>query len=353
MALGNPVKRPLPVRLVLTLGLCFLYAWRWLRLPSWVHIPLARRILDNWTEPMLSVLIRSRIQRAFIDQTCSLKRPAECVPRVETEEPYRLSPKDVASFYDNGYLPPFRAFDEDEIRAVGEEILEARERRSSVYGFVTDRDRHLEMPRMLEMIRRPAIVERCAQLLGPDLTCWRSQFFFKPPRGEAVQWHQASTYMVEDGFRPALVPPDRDELFQLTVWVAVDPATHANGCLRFIPGTADAIRTVTFGGGKGFYHSRYTLDYDCENAPVAAIEAKPGEAIIFSERTIHGSAANTTDHSRSAFNFRVIRPDTQVYPGKTEHRANHMNEVYPLDRWGCVLLRGEDRQGLNPIADSR
>ena len=49
-----------------------------------------------------------------------------------------------------------------------------------------------------EMVSRvPAITERLAQILGPDLNVWRTQMFHKPPKAPAIQFHQASTFMVE------------------------------------------------------------------------------------------------------------------------------------------------------------
>ena len=306
-------------------------------------------IVSNWTDPMFNILIKSNITRAYPDQTCTLNKPVDFSPRVAVEEANRLSDEQIKFFYDNGYLPPFDAFSEDEMRIFGDRILEVRQEPSKTYGFVTDRDRHFEMQGMMELMRRPAIIERAAQLLGPDLLCWRSQFFYKAPRGEAVQWHQASTYMVEDALEPALIPPNRNELFQLTVWVAVDPAYKENGCLRVIPGTSDSIRPVKFGGNEGFYSSRYELEFD--DTGIDYIEAKPGQVIIFSERTIHGSSANSTDNSRSAFNFRLIRPDTIVYKDKKKHRAAHMNESYRLSKWGCIVMRGKDTFGLNRLVD--
>ena len=350
MRIGQPIKRPRLVRWMLTLALCFLYAWRKLRLPSSIWSRQIRGILNNWTDSMFGILIRSRLKQAYPDQPCSLRRPATYKPKVEVADEFKLAEKDVRFFFEKGYLEPFDAFTEHEVRAFAHEIDIARKAESKHYGFVTDRDHHLSLPTLMEFIRRPAIVERLAQLLGPDLVVWRSQFFYKPPHGKAVQWHQASTYLVEDYLEPALIPPDRDDLFQLTVWVAVDPATKANGCLRVIPGTADAIRTITFGAGDAsFYKASYAMDHDFSKTPAVHLEARPGQAIIFAERTIHGSADNSTDNSRSAFNFRVVRPDTQVYKGKTYHRARHMGQKYQLDNWGCVLLRGEDKFKLNKM----
>ncbi len=102
------------------------------------------------------------------------------------------------------------------------------------------------------------------RLLGPDLLVWRSQYFYKGPKSPAIQWHQASTFMVEDYQDPGIFPPDRSEIFQLTVWVAIDDATPERGCLRFARGTHDRIRTIKFGGEEGFYNAAYTLDFDEE-----------------------------------------------------------------------------------------
>jgi non-heme Fe2+,alpha-ketoglutarate-dependent halogenase len=352
MQIGQPIKRPRLQRWALTLGLCFLFVWRKLRLPLSPFSRQIRLIMTNWTDRMFGILIRSRLKRAYPDQPCTLNHPPSYAPTVEVDEAHKMSEDDIRHFYERGYVRPFDAFTEAEMQSFYEEIEVARQAQGSHYDIVTDRDHHLSLPTLMEFIRRPAIVERCAQLLGPDLLMWRSQFFYKAPYGEAIQWHQASTYLVEDYMSPALIPPNRDELFQLTIWVAVDPATKENGCLRVIPGTADGIRTITFGAGEeSFYEASYASDFDFSNAEPDCIEMKPGQALIFSERTIHGSGANTTDHSRSAFNFRVIRPDTKVYKDKTVHRARHMGQKYNLGRWGCVLLRGEDRFGLNRMVE--
>lgn len=301
---------------------------------------------------MFGILIRSRLKQAYPDQPCTLRHPADYKPKIEMADAFRLNEDDIRFFFENGYVKPFDAFTEDEMRAFSGEIDVARKLPSPHYDFVTDRDHHLSLPTMMDLIRRPAIVERCAQLLGPDLLLWRSQFFYKPPGGDSIQWHQASTYLVEDYLDAALIPPERNELFQLTIWVAVDPATKENGCLRVIPGTADGIRTIIFGAGdESFYEANYAMDYDFSKTAPHVIEMRPGQALIFSERTIHGSGENTTANSRSAFNFRVIRPDTKVYKDKTVHRARHMGERYNLGRWGCVLLRGEDRFGLNRMVE--
>ena len=63
-----------------------------------------------------------------------------------------------------------------------------------------------------------AITERLAQLLGPDLLVWRSQFYNKGPGAEALGWHSESCFLFDGAGRvPALEPRAPAELFQITV----------------------------------------------------------------------------------------------------------------------------------------
>jgi non-heme Fe2+,alpha-ketoglutarate-dependent halogenase len=198
----------------------------------------------------------------------------------------------------------------------------------------------------------PAITERVAQLLGPDLLCWRSQLFYKPPHSPAIQFHQASTFMVEDYLDPAIFPPRLDEMFQLTVWVAVDDAVPENGCLQFVRGTHNRIHTIKFGGEEGFYNASFSLEFDRDPQRVVTLPVKSGQFVIFSERCIHGSLPNTTDRHRLAFNMRVIPTHVPVYTNKKFYRSVYNGGKYHLDKWGVVVLRGEDRYQLSRAMDA-
>jgi non-heme Fe2+,alpha-ketoglutarate-dependent halogenase len=196
-------------------------------------------------------------------------------------------------------------------------------------------------------MKHPAITERLAQLLGPDLLVWRTQMFHKPPKAPAIQFHQASTFMVEDYLDPALHPANRNEIFQLTVWVAVDDATYENGCLDFVRGSHTNINTIKFGGEEGFYNAQFSLEFDRDPKRIVRVPCKSGQFIIFTERCIHGSAANTTDRHRLAFNLRAIPTNVAVYPKKEKYRSVYNGGKYYLTNWGVALLRGEDRYRLS------
>lgn len=59
-------------------------------------------------------------------------------------------------------------------------------------GFADDptAHRHLDARIGHDLCADPAIVERAAAILGPDLLLWHSRFFDKPPGAGPVPWHQ-------------------------------------------------------------------------------------------------------------------------------------------------------------------
>ena len=350
MIIPEPRDRSFAQRTLYLLGVLFLASWKFLRLPVSFWWTPVRCILENWTWSMYRVVIRSWVTRAYIDQPCVYRKPSSFSPRVEVDPKYQLSQQEIQSFHDNGFLGPFDAFSQSEIQEFIRVLSFRRNIPSKNFRIVTDRDLHLELPIILEFMSSPAILERAAQLLGPNLLSWRSQLFFKPSGGREIQWHQASTYMMEDYLQPALIPPDRNDLFQLTIWVALSPATIENGCLQFVPGTHDHIRTIKFGGPRGFYQVKFRLEFDLDPSRVKHAEVNAGQFVIFSERVIHGSGPNQTGETRYAFNFRLIPTNVRVYRNQRHHRAMHMGQEYSLENWRAVLLRGVDEYGYNRLA---
>jgi ectoine hydroxylase-related dioxygenase (phytanoyl-CoA dioxygenase family) len=71
------------------------------------------------------------------------------------------------------------------------------------------------------------LVSLVEAIIGPGVTVYFSQIFFKPPEGGGPKpVHQDNYYFG---------PKDRDEM--VTAWVALDDATVENGCLFFGEGT--------------------------------------------------------------------------------------------------------------------
>ena len=343
----SPKVRPLWQRLLLMVGTSFLWAYKVLHLPRFILPRDLKAVVNNWTHEMYWELIRSGFTRAFIDQPCYFKMPTSFKPKAQVDPKHSMSEDEIRKFYTQGFIGPFEAFSHDEMMDFKREVLALENEKSKAYGWATPRDRHFESPRLWNYMKSPAITERVAQILGPDLLCWRSQIFYKGPKAPTIQWHHASTFMVEDYQDPAIFPADRSEIFQLTVWIAVDDATHENGCMRFAPGTHDRMRPIKFGGEEGFYNAAYTLDFDENKVPWHEVPVKAGQFIIFTERCVHGSGPNTTDRYRLAFNLRVIPTNVAAYPNKKYYRSVYNGGKYFLDKWGVCQLRGEDRLKLS------
>jgi non-haem Fe2+, alpha-ketoglutarate-dependent halogenase len=350
----SPKVRPLYLRVPLMFGTAILWAYKALHLPTAILPRDLKSVVTNWTHEMFWVLIKSWFTQAYIDQPSYFKMPTSFAPKAKVEPKYQMTEEDIKTFYTRGYIGPFDAFSHEEMMDFKKEVLALEKSKSKTYGFVTPRDRHFESPRLWNYMVCPAITERCAQILGPDLLCWRSQYFYKGPKAPAIQWHQASTFMVEDYQDPGIFPPDRSEVFQITVWVAIDDSTPEKGCMRFACGTHDRIRTIKFGGEEGFYEAAYELDFREEDQPCVEVPVKAGQFIMFIERCIHGSGPNTTDQHRLAFNLRVIPTHVPAYTNKKYYRSVYNGGKYNLDHWGVALLRGEDRHRVSraiPPAD--
>ena len=326
-----------------------LLAAKILRIPPSLFPKKMQRVLETWTVPMLWMFVKSMGTRLYMDQPCWFKATS-FESKCEVDEPYRLTSNQLRNFYEDGFIGPLTAMPEEEMVALRDELMAELGRESKVFGSKTVRDRHLDSPAIMGLFERPAIKEALAQLLGPDILIWRSQFFNQEPGAPPIAWHQASTYMVEDYKRPILEPENTSELFQLTVWIALDEANVENGCVHFVRGTHDSIRTIRVGGKDKFYNLNYQIEFEPDPKDIVPMELKPGQFVIFSERCVHGSPGNrSADKRRCGINFRAITPTTRVYRGQDSHYAMHLNEKWDLKNWGVVVLRGEDRVGHNKI----
>ncbi len=194
---------------------------------------------------MYWTVLKSGGQRVYVDIPCQLRQPESYRPKADVEDAYRLTEADIQFFYENGYLGPFTLMSPAEAESLwkdmeqslatesrvypysqGAYVIEVQDRASSQDGVrskyetnilaMNYRDRHLEVDTLLNLFKHPALTERCAQLLGPDLLLWRTQFFPKPSGEAGTPLHQASCYLLDNMKTAVVYPPDRSELFQLT-----------------------------------------------------------------------------------------------------------------------------------------
>jgi polysaccharide pyruvyl transferase WcaK-like protein len=138
------------------------------------------------------------------------------------------------------------------------------------------------------LIRHPRFLEVCARIYGPHvpLSIFRAMVMNKPAgQGTNLPWHQ------DGGDVWAL---DREPL--VTIWVALDSATKANGCM-------DAVRGSQRGGLLSNYGSTLSEEDAAEHCPedrVVALEVPAGHAVLMHNWLIHRSGLNPSPDPRRA-----------------------------------------------------
>ena len=145
-----------------------------------------------------------------------------------------LSPQDITDFQTQGCLVPSYRL-EPEVLSKVQNALETLLRDNPGVRPEKLVSAHIEgkndegvrgSQAFLDLAMHPPIIDLVEQLIGPNIVLWGCHVFCKPAsEGYETPWHQDGHYWP---IRP---------LATCTVWVALDPSTRANGCLRVIPGS--------------------------------------------------------------------------------------------------------------------
>ena len=311
-----------------------------------------RNLARYWSDDMLSLYVRSRGTRVYLDQPTNLTRPTSVRSAAISADPaLTFSEKQLSAFFDNGFIGPLQLCPPLEMKDIIVNLTDEVQRPSAIYNFPTDRDRHLDCPSVFDLCTRPSLVERVAQLLGPDLLLWRSQLWHKPPFSGGTDWHQATTFtMGNRSWRPSIWPPNPDEPFNLTAWIALDDVDLENGCLQFYRGSHyEPVAQIDLSKSslRGGSHQTIKLALEIDPDRVVDMPLKMGEMVIFHERTIHGARPNASPRRRLGLNCRICRPEAVIYPNATSVDALVFGQTWSLERWRGVLVRGQDKLRVN------
>ena len=162
---------------------------------------------------------------------------------------------------------------------------------------------------------RPDIVDVVAELLGPDIDCFQSQFIFKNPGVIGQPWHQDSYY-----FRFDRQP-------QVGVWVALSRATLENGCLWVLPGSHKGPIHEHVPDRRPEANRAYTeIVSEDDSARVPAL-MEPGDVLFFHSYLMHKSTDNVADERRAAMVYHYASAGTK--PENAEVAAS----LAPVNRW--------------------
>ena len=187
----------------------------------------------------------------------------------------------------------------------------------------------------LELALDPEIVELVSGVLGDDVILWGCHVFCKPAvEGYETPWHQDGHYWP---IRP---------LANCTVWVALEPSTRENGCLRVIPRSHAARRLH-----EHLHEERTDLTLnermaEVDESAAVDIELQPGQMSLHDVYMIHGARANTSGMRRTGAALRYM-PSTSVFDRQLRPVDGKSGVPVDFARRPLWLARGVDRSGRN------
>ncbi len=167
--------------------------------------------------------------------------------------------------------------------------------------------------RVWDLLTDARIVAVVRDILGDNVIGMGAHFWCKlPGDGQTVAWHQDAAYWL---LRPSTA---------VTVWLALDAADRANGCMKFIAGSQLL----------GHLTSSLTEDEDASVlprkvpgaeclGPVIYAELQPGEASIHSDLLLHSS-------EKKRLPTPEMWPRSSLYGG-----VRHPDGTLPTSRGSC------------------
>jgi ectoine hydroxylase-related dioxygenase (phytanoyl-CoA dioxygenase family) len=136
------------------------------------------------------------------------------------------------------------------------------------------------------LAKRPEIVALVRELVHGEPVLMGIETFNKPARvGSGVPPHQDNAYFCQ-------TPPD-----VLTIWMAMDAATEANGPIFYIKGSQRSMHPHRPSGVAGNSMGLAKMPAHAESDVFRGL-LEPGDALIHHCQTIHWSAPNKTDAPR-------------------------------------------------------
>lgn len=177
------------------------------------------------------------------------------------------------------------------------------------------------LPSFARLVRHPKMIATASAVLGPDLILWGSGLFIKEANTPSfVSWHQDLTYW------------GLDQADEVTLWVALSPATVDSGCMRFIPGShgRNIVPHADSFADNNLLTRGQEIAVEVDESAAVDVVLQPGQASIHHGHLFHASGPNGTADRRIGAAIRYIVPAMKSTAGpETE----------------VSLISGEDRHG--------
>jgi len=220
-----------------------------------------------------------------------------------------LTASQVEEFNTRGFVAPVQLFDDAEVIEIRtylddliDAVLSAEDRRNG-YSIVAY---HFVCRGLYDLMCKPAIVERVADLVGPDVVGWGSQVFCKMPGDPMeVPLHQDAIYYPFTPSRTA------------SVWIALDDVDVDNAAMEFVPGSHTlggvAHRELALDGTRVL--ERSVVGHDTRETYINELPA--GWASLHSDLLLHRSPPNRSNRRRAGIALRYGPASMRTVPGFT------------------------------------
>ena len=179
---------------------------------------------------------------------------------------------------------------------------------------------HTVMTSPYQLATHPKVLDVVEALIGPDILLYDVTYIIKEPHTAShVSWHQDLTYwgLSDDA--------------QVSMWLALSPATEVSGCMRMVPGSHTRGRfdhEVTEDDTNVLFQGQTVRDVAEEDAVMCPLA--PGEASFHHGWVLHASMPNASDDRRIGLNVQYL--------------ASHVRQTkHDLDT--AMLVRGADPYG--------
>lgn len=213
-----------------------------------------------------------------------------------------VSTADATSSFDTrGFAIFRRVIDEALIREASDHVewLQARhpDVRPEQLGHTYMRDD----PFWLRLVSDDRLLDIAERFIGPDIGLFASHYICKPAfSGQPVLWHQ-------DGVFWPLEPME-----VVTLWLAVDESTPANGCLRVVPGSHKSSYEDTRARADVESVLGSEIAVDVDEADAVDVILDPGDVEVHHPAIVHGSDANGSSRRRAGLTIRYIPTTTKI-----------------------------------------
>lgn len=227
-------------------------------------------------------------------------------------DPFVLTPTEIEAFHRDGWvtLPDFLS--EAELAPLEDLYMRFLRREIPVRGrdycdMTGDYDKPIEdyailnvmLPRVYHPALQGNVYERraasvAAQLIGADIAIDYDQLVAKPPgkTGAVFHWHQDLGYW-----------PITADTRTATFWLALDDVADDNGCVRFVDGShrePELREHRPLLGDRDQSHS-LVATVDPARDRIRSTVMRRGSVTVHHERTVHGSAGNTSTRWRRGY----------------------------------------------------